>query len=242
MAVDVWQVPVAQCRAIAERSLALLDQTERARAARFRRAQDRIRFLVSRVTLRWLLGARLSIDPSALEFNQNPYGKPQLADPLGGLWFNSSHSGEYVVHALSTDGPVGVDVEAVPADLPGPDELRAALAPEEIATILAIPGHSRAFAFALAWARKEAYVKAIGEGLSRDPSRICIQGSQTRRSTVRYDLNAPYVTGDWVLADLVFDRQHAGCVAASERGDPTVRRLHLDAFERSGRFELAARV
>jgi len=242
MAVEVWQVPVAQCRAIAERSLSRLDEAERGRASRFRRPEDRARYLVSRVSLRSLLGARLSVDPWALEFGQGPHGKPQLVDPFGGLWFNSSHSGQYVVHAFSTDGPVGVDVEAVPAVLPRPDELHAALAPEEVESLLAIRSDCRAFAFALAWARKEAYVKAIGEGLNRDPSRICILDGRARGPTLRYDLNAPCMTQDWMLSDLVFDRQHAGCVASSGREGPIVRRLIPDVFEKSGWIELAARV
>nr|MCU0624624.1 hypothetical protein [Gemmatimonadaceae bacterium] len=106
--IDLWTVDLAGPAP----SEALLSPAERARADRFRFARDRHRYLVAHDAMRRILGAALGVAPGALVFDHGPQGKPALAGSPG-VHFNLSHSEDLAVLAVTTRGPIGVDVEAV---------------------------------------------------------------------------------------------------------------------------------
>ena len=148
----------------------LLDAGERERAARFHFALHRLRFVHGRGLLRRMLGHGTGIAPAAIRFDHGAQGKPRLADQTsvqgGGLDFNLSHSGPLALLALSDGAQIGVDIE-LPREMP--DLLAIArrnFAPAEFRAMTAWPEHSRADAFLACWTRKEAFVKALGSGLS----------------------------------------------------------------------------
>lgn len=134
---------------------------EKARAARFRFAQHRDRYIVCRAMLRQLLAEALGMPPEAVPIRYGPQGKPESL-----LAFNVSHSGSQAVIALGGTLPLGVDIEAVRHDV---DPLllgRTVFTEQEQAALAALPTEEQAAAFFVAWTRKEALIKAEGGGFS----------------------------------------------------------------------------
>ena len=174
-AAAVWVVDLALSPAELERCASILDEPERARAARFMRAADRAQFVASHAALRFLLAARLAGAPSDVRFAVGAGGKPEL---VGGtqehLAFNLSHSGDRALIGLTSGVPIGVDVEAV---RPLPDAVRIArahFAADEAATLAAQPRDALEATFFGLWTRKEATVKALGTGLSLPLDRFSV--------------------------------------------------------------------
>lgn len=166
--VHVWTASLDRPAVELERLHATLSPDEVARAARFRFEQDRRRFVAARGLLRAILSRYLDRPPSELAFEYGPFGKPSLApgtaQPL--LHFNLSHAGGLALYVLACDRRVGVDLEQV---RPLPD--MAALverffAEREKAEFRALPPAGQQEAFFTCWTRKEAYIKARGDGLT----------------------------------------------------------------------------
>jgi len=133
---------------------------------RFRLEKDRRRYLIGRGLLRSLLGVYLNRAPQDLRFETTAAGKPHLASGLGQLQFNVSHSGEYVLIAITDDRAVGIDVEAVHDDFDVDEVAVHFFSANERRDLETFTGRVKIEAFYNCWTRKEAYVKARGEGLS----------------------------------------------------------------------------
>src|SRR5690606_34889335 len=130
-----------------------LDPAERARAERFLHPADSSRLVLGRGIARAALGALTGIAPAALEFSENPHGKPELS---GGPAFNVSHSGDVVLVAIGSTGRIGVDVEHARALRDMESLARGTFRPEEAAAVLGAPAGKRDAAFYRVWTRKEA--------------------------------------------------------------------------------------
>ena len=163
--------PADEVRRFAE----MLSPDEQARAARFHFARDREHYIAGRGTLRMLLGAALGLAPASVAFSYGSAGKPSLAMPHAGtgLAFNVSHSADLAVIAFATNRSIGVDIERVRPDV---DEACVArlFAHDERSTIAGLADGRRQQAFFDCWTRKEAYVKAIGCGLSIELDRFSV--------------------------------------------------------------------
>jgi 4'-phosphopantetheinyl transferase len=148
---------------------AKLSKGERDRAAGFFFERDRKRFVVARSALRSILAARVGIPAEELEFEYGPRQKPALAAwcRVADLRFNLSHSQGLALVALTHGHEIGVDLERV-RDL---DDANALATREfsggESAVFEVLPLDTRNEAFFRAWVRKEAFLKATGEGLNR---------------------------------------------------------------------------
>ena len=143
---------------------ARLSDAERRRAERFRFERDRRRYVVARGRLRELLGERTGEDPRAVELVYGRNGKPALAQP--GLHFSVSHRAELVAYAFAPGREIGVDLEAV-RPLPDADDIAARFfSRHENETYRGLAPRDRTLGFFNCWTRKEAFVKALGDGLS----------------------------------------------------------------------------
>ena len=143
--------------------LVVLSEEELQRAARFRFEDDRLRSQVAWGLLRMFLGRVLGKDPRAIEFARNEFQKPFLNN---GPSFNMAHSGDWVLLGVTAEGRLGVDVEA-PRPIRDLVDLAATVfSADELDELLTLPEADRMLAFYRGWARKEAFVKAIGGGLS----------------------------------------------------------------------------
>jgi len=151
--------PAQEVQALAS----LLDADEQRRAARFVFEHSRRRFIVARGLLRRLLGAYTGAAPEQLEFTYGEKGKPRLVDqPVA---FNVSHSEELMLAGFARV-PLGVDVEYL-RDVSDAEAIsQRFFSTNETVTLLRLEKAQRSLAFLLGWTRKEAYIKAIGRGLS----------------------------------------------------------------------------
>jgi len=146
----------------------VLSDQERWRADRFAFPRDRRRYVVARARLRDLLGERLGVRPETVELTYGPNGKPALGPRFAWakLHFNASHCEDLAVFAFATGRQVGVDVEAV-RSMDDADAVAARFfSPAEKTVYRALPPRDRPLAFFQCWTRKEAFIKAVGDGLS----------------------------------------------------------------------------
>lgn len=147
---------------------ALLSDAERRRARRMAFGRDRRRFIVARGRLRQLLGARLGVRPEAVELAYGAHGKPALAPrfAVSDLRFNVSHCDGVAAYALMYGGEIGIDIEAVEV-MRDADEIAAQFFSDgERAAYRALEPQDRPLGFFNCWTRKEAFIKALGDGLS----------------------------------------------------------------------------
>lgn len=143
----------------------LLDETELQRASRFHFPIHRRRFIAARVSLRRLLGWWLGIRPERVAFGYSDRGKPSIVGDTVHQ-FNISHSEDLAALALSYATPVGVDIERI-RGLRDLDAMsRTVFNARERARLNTREGAIQPRDFFIGWTRKEAYLKAIGSGLS----------------------------------------------------------------------------
>ena len=166
--VHVWRADLDADSDALLRSCDTLSADEQARAGRFYSLPDRARYIIARGSLRAILARYLATPARDLRFLSNAHGKPAL-EPRSGqadLRFNVSHSHQLALFALARGREVGIDVEYV---VPSRADDRMAtrfFAPQEVAALRALPETARTEAFFRCWTRKEAYLKARGQGLS----------------------------------------------------------------------------
>ncbi|RME84932.1 MAG: 4'-phosphopantetheinyl transferase superfamily protein [Planctomycetota bacterium] len=143
----------------------ILSLQELERGEKFLQEKDKEFFLFGRILLRWILGRLLQVEPSCLEFENNPFGKPYLPK-YPELEFNLSHShGKYLV-ACNWKEPLGIDIEMIRPRLDYESLARRYFSVHEIKEYEGIPMELQELAFFSGWTRKEAYIKACGKGLA----------------------------------------------------------------------------
>lgn len=166
--VHVWGASLRQPESVLEGMRQTLSGDELERSERFRFQRHRAAFVISRGLLRTMAGRYLCAPPRELRFAYTPYGKPYLAGAFAdaSLRFNLSHSHELVLYAFAADVEVGVDVEYMRPEFAGEEIARRFFSPREVESLSALPVGRRTEAFFKCWTRKEAFIKAVGEGLS----------------------------------------------------------------------------
>ena len=142
-----------------------LSSIEQQRADRFHFARDRRRYIIGRGLLRIILGNYLNRQPASLRFQYSEHNKPWLVDG-GKLRFNLAHSHELALYAFTLGRDVGIDLEYIKPVVDCEGIARHFFSEQERATLQALPSDRQDEAFFVCWTRKEAYVKAIGDGLT----------------------------------------------------------------------------
>lgn len=165
--VHVWCGSLDQPAPDVHRFGHVLSSAEQTRAGRFHFERHRRRYIISQGQLRIILGRYLGIPPGDVQFRQGPRGKPELAETPGAgpLRFNMSHSNELALFAVARGRSVGIDIESL---RPMPDAERIVgryFAEREIEDFQNLAPSERLEGFFNCWTRKEAYLKATGEGL-----------------------------------------------------------------------------
>jgi 4'-phosphopantetheinyl transferase len=194
----------------------ILSSDELERAERFHFRKDRNHFIVSRGMLRIILGRYLKREAGQLHFRYNKYGKPELADETGerALRFNVSHSHGVALNALTYDRDIGVDIEYIRPDIADEEISGRFFSSKEIAELCSLPVHIRKDAFFACWTRKEAYIKARGDGLSMPLDQFdvtVIPGKQAALLSVYGDKQE---ASRWSLEDLNLGQGYAAALAA----------------------------
>ena len=166
--VHVWRASLRPPPEVLARLEAVLSPDERARAARFHFPQHRTAFIAGRGVQREILARYTGLAPSALAYREGSHGKPEL-DGRGaelGIRFNVSNSGDLALYAVTLGREIGVDLELLKAMPDGMDIASRFFSAPENEVFAALPDDVRDLAFFRCWTRKEAYIKAVGEGLS----------------------------------------------------------------------------
>lgn len=213
--IHLWRVFTTKFHCLEKALEELLSGEEASRMKRFYFPKDRMRFTVAHGILRILTGRYLNLSPRLVEFRAHPNGKPAVdACPAEkSLFFNISHSHEMVVLAFAKFPQIGVDVEFI---RPMPDFQELAdvyFHTEEKRGLHGTTAGERHKAFFECWTRKEAFVKATGEGLSRPLDSFFTFADDTGTDGI-YRIGGRGISpGNWILTDFTPALGYAGAVA-----------------------------
>lgn len=163
--VHIWRADLNPPPAEIDKFWQTLADNEKARAQRFKFPIHQRRSIVSRGILRQLLASYLHQPAHSLVFSYNPHGKPQLVFPSLPLQFNASDSQELAVFAFTLENAIGIDLEFIKADIEAEAIGQRYFSTEEMWALSQVPDDKKNEAFFSLWTRKEAFIKAIGEGL-----------------------------------------------------------------------------
>ncbi|HEY1950869.1 MAG TPA: 4'-phosphopantetheinyl transferase superfamily protein [Bryobacteraceae bacterium] len=217
--IEIWIFPTETSDAACAKFERLLAPDEKVRAERFRFDRLRKSFIATRGALRCLLGRYLSLPPASLEFHYGSKGKPTLA-PAMGIDFNATHSGDLAAFAFTLGSQLGIDLEHVHPLAEMQDIAGRFFCPEEAAELASLSPDDREAAFFRCWTRKEAYIKAIGDGLSAplDAFRVTLHPNELARFVhIAHDTN---VAQAWTLHDLRLSPGYAAALAYHDRERP----------------------
>jgi 4'-phosphopantetheinyl transferase len=166
--VQLWRVDLEAIGSEEARWKQVLSADELTRAARFHFSRDRQHFVAARALLRTILASYMAIDPAAVSFSYSKKEKPSLgpAQAASGIRFNLTHSGGVALLAFTRGRDVGVDVENIRNNFELEAIARRFFSPHEQSQLFALAPEARVEAFFRCWTRKEAYIKATGDGLS----------------------------------------------------------------------------
>lgn len=162
--IAVCRIPLDTSRPLDAAEWATLSPNEVARGERYRFDEPRIRFVRCRRALREILGAAVNQPASALTFSLGVHGKPNLTE--NNLEFSVSHSAEWGVIAVSPSQPVGVDVERADPRVTYRGLAQRFFSTAEFSALVALPPEQQLTGFYRVWTSKEAFIKALGRGLS----------------------------------------------------------------------------
>jgi 4'-phosphopantetheinyl transferase len=193
----------------------MLSADELARAERFRFRKDADRYTVARGLLRTILGQYLCRPPEQLRFRYGAMGKPELAADGGAFdpRFNLAHSRDLAVYAVTRGRRVGIDIEYIRAERA---DLRIAerfFSTREIAQLRALPLHAQREAFFACWTRKEAYLKAKGDGLALGLDRFDVSLAPGEPAALLATRDDASEAGRWSLCDLFPRAGYASALA-----------------------------
>jgi 4'-phosphopantetheinyl transferase len=210
--IDVWACPIQPTDCQIAEFIKILSPDERMRAGRFRFEHLRRSFIFTRGTLRVLLGRYLSSAPEEIPFSYGPQGKPAIGtDTL--VRFNISHSGDIVLLAFAREYDIGVDIERI-RPLPDMDDLvQRFFSSAERSQIGSLPREQRERAFFACWTRKEAYLKALGNGLSTRLDTFCVTLTPTESARLVHINGEIHAAQAWTLQELTLMSDYAAAIA-----------------------------
>jgi 4'-phosphopantetheinyl transferase len=211
--VHVWSAGLQHEAPVLDALRATLDDDELARAERFVFERHRLRYVAAHGLLRRVLSGYLGVAPAEIRFGHARHGKPYLAGEVQpDLRFNLSHSGDRMLVAVAVGRDVGVDLELVGRDRDFAGIARHFFSPNEVAALTALPERERRAAFYRCWTRKEAYIKAIGSGLSHPLDEFDVTFAPGEPAALAYDQRDPDAAARWSMLNLELD-DYAGALA-----------------------------
>jgi 4'-phosphopantetheinyl transferase len=217
--VHVWRADLDQTTLQIQRFLDTLAADEQERAARFHFERDREHFIVARGVLRAILGSYLNRAPESLSFCYSSYGKPALAGASDGnaIRFNVSHSHGAALYAVTRGREVGIDLERIRSDIAITEIAERFFSRREVATLRTLPAEVQRQAFFHCWTRKEAYIKARGEGLSLPLDQFDVSLASGEPDALLGSQRDPSEASSWLLQELAYAPGYVAALAAEGR-------------------------
>ena len=218
--VHVWRASLRPPPGTLARLEAHLSQDERARAARFRFDEHRTGFVAGRGVQREILARYTGLAPAALAYREGSHGKPALegAAAAAGIRFNVSNSGDLALYAVTLGREVGVDLEQLKPMPDGLDIARRFFSAPENEVFAALADEVRELAFFRCWTRKEAYIKAVGEGLSMPLDRFDVAFAPGQDARILRTRGNPAEAERWTMLALEPAPGYVGAVAVQGGG------------------------
>lgn len=224
-ALHVWCILLSQSEQVISALEDHLSKSELRRADRYRHGRNRSRYIVAHGALRELLADYTAQTPRNISFRHTTTGKPFLTDNHGKhpLRFNLSHSGEWALVALALSTKVGIDIEQIDSDVSVEAIAERFFSRSEFEAIQAIPLEERTAAFFSAWTRKEAYVKARGDGIADRLLNFSVSIDPEQSAILLTDSIDASATLHWRIYDLQIISNYAAAVAA----EGTTHQIHM---------------
>jgi len=206
--IDIWTIPLDTNQNSTETLKSLLDTQELERHDKLH-PNHQYRYLVSHAACRDILGRYTNTPTKQIIYSKNNHGKPALIHDHP-VYFNLSHSHDLAVLAISNHAEIGVDVEHLKSKPQWKKIAKRFFTKTEVSFLLDKPKEEQERFFFQVWTRKEAYIKAIGTGLSTSLSSFDVTASKTIKP-----LNSTKSDDNWYLEDLNLSPQYKGTVAQS---------------------------
>lgn len=218
--VEIWRIDLDEHRHRLAEMREVLVADESQRAGRFRTALDTDLYVLTRGWVRMLLGAHLAVDPRLVVIERGWNGKPFLGQGQGrgDARFNVSHSGSLACVAITLDHEVGVDVERISAGVATDRLAERFFSPGEVAALDAVEVENRDEAFFTCWARKEAYVKALGSGLAEPLDRFEVSVLPGQQPALVEVAGRPGEAARWTMLDVPVGDGYVGALAVRGTG------------------------
>ena len=166
--VHLWSASVQENISYLNTYRHILSLEEKQRAERFKFKRDQDRFIIAHVLLRLVLSRYIKITPQAIAYSSNSFGKPNLkgCSDIETINFNMSHSNDHVLIAVANNLAVGVDIEWVRPIENANQIVETFFSAKEKVQFQSLSDHLKTEAFYSCWTRKEAFIKALGVGIS----------------------------------------------------------------------------
>jgi len=217
--VHLWSATQREFSSYSDSLWPVLSKDEQEKSQGFRSAELRTWYVTRHGLLRRILSRYLQQDASEIKFSMGANGKPgidgeiRIAGDRAPLYFNASDSGEMVVWAITAACPVGVDIEYM-RTIPDIEQIASRFfSPRETRTLMSLPADSRLGAFYACWTRKEAFLKATGEGITQNLAKVEVTlapGEEPKVLTVPEDSRQDK---PWQLRSFSPAPSYLGCLA-----------------------------
>jgi 4'-phosphopantetheinyl transferase len=229
--VHVWNAHLDPLNARAEQLTSVLSEDERDRAGRFHFAKDRAHFAYTRSVLRVLLGSYLNLPPAEVVFRYGRSGKPELSPTFHdtNLHFNVSHSHGHLLVAIARNCAVGIDIEMIRSEMDIEAIAERFFSFAETEQLRAVNGLGKRTAFFNGWTRKEAYLKARGEGIGEGLDQFAVSLIPGKPARLLFDRRDPDAGSRWSIHDLATSSGFAAALVI-EATDLTLKRFAWDTF------------
>jgi 4'-phosphopantetheinyl transferase len=214
--VQVWLHRLNASSAEVSASYQLLSRDEQERAGRFRIERARNDFVLTRGMLRILLAGYLGKTPHELHFQYGNRGKPVLEGD-GDLCFNISHTDGLALMAFAKRRAIGVDVETLGRKTEAMRLAHRFFSERESQALSGLCGDELQAAFFRCWTRKEAYIKAKGDGLSLPLHQFDVSITAHDRDALLATRPDPAEAGQWTVCDVAVGQGYAAAVAVGDR-------------------------
>lgn len=208
--VHVWSIPLDQASETITGLRQVLSLEEQSKADKFYFEPDRNRFTVARAILRTLLGNYLEHNPSEIKFSYAKNGKPFLENTS--LQFNLSHSQDLALCAFTYQRELGIDVEYLRLMNDAEQIAKRFFSPSESSLFCSLSPEEQQLAFFRCWTRKEAYIKAIGDGLSYPLDKFDVTFTSDQPVELLRVLSSPKEAKRWSLKELVPRKNFIGAL------------------------------
>jgi 4'-phosphopantetheinyl transferase len=211
--IHVWLAKFDDYTADSLKLMLAADELER--AARFHFDKHRNHYIIARALLRKLLAAYLDTGAGELQISYAEKGKPSLPEgPQASLKFNLAHSHELAIYAFCWNREVGVDLEFIREDLADEKIAERFFSPGEIRSLKELPADLKKQAFFECWTRKEAYIKARGEGLSMPLDEFDVSLRPGEAAALLRNHKDPGEVTRWLMQSVVVPAGYVGALVA----------------------------